>query len=55
MSTVFLDEVENCATALAGHRAAILFNFSLMERQIPIYLIDKNSLPILGGCAILAN
>ena len=24
-------------------------------RKIPIYLIDKNSLPILGGCAILAN
>ena len=37
MSTVFLDEVENCATALAGHRAAILFTFSLSESQIPIY------------------
>ena len=36
MSTVFLDEVENCATALAGHRAALLFTFSLSERQIPI-------------------
>ena len=31
MSTVFLDEVENCATALAGHRAAILFNLNLAE------------------------
>ena len=26
MSLPFLEEVENCATALAGHRAAILFN-----------------------------
>ena len=34
MSTVFLDEVENCATALAGHRAAILFNLKLTERFI---------------------
>ena len=46
MSTVFLDEVENCATALAGHRAAILFTFSLSERQIPIVclIIENTSL-----------
>ena len=43
MSTVFLDEVENCATALAGHRAAILFNFSLTERQIPICLLNRQN------------
>ena len=29
MSLPFLEEVENCATALAGHRAAILFNLNL--------------------------
>ena len=27
-------EQNRCATALAGHRAAILFTFSLMEKQI---------------------
>ena len=32
MSLPFLEKVKNCATALAGHRAAILFNFSLTER-----------------------
>jgi len=29
MSTAFEEKVKRCATALAGYRAAILFNFSL--------------------------
>ena len=27
--TAFFEKVKNCATALAGHRAAILFNLNL--------------------------
>ena len=52
MSTVFLDEVENCATALAGHRAAILFTSSLPAffRLYPLYnrhsVIQKNKLEL---------
>ena len=44
--------VENCATALAGHRAAILFNYDLFNRQqvkVCVYgkVLDENYSQIL--------
>jgi len=32
MSTAFEEKVKRCATALAGYRAAILFNFSFQHK-----------------------
>jgi hypothetical protein len=34
----YLEERKNCATALAGHRAAILFNFILSGQEKTMYI-----------------